>query len=104
LCALIFLYVGSGTTKKAGVITCLMWVITYQREKINQFGNCSNLHQVTEFFLYVLALLVRKVSIRLLLLALLEDQGQTNTPDPHPCIQQKKRKRKSQKMSEGTNP
>ncbi len=34
-------------------------------------------------------LLVRKVSSRLLLLALLVDQGQTNTP--HPCIQQKQK-------------
>jgi hypothetical protein len=32
-------------------------------------------------------LLVREVNVRLLLLALLEDQGQTDTP--HPCIQQK---------------
>jgi hypothetical protein len=30
---------------------------------------------------------VREVSTRLLLLALLADQGQTNTP--HPCVQQK---------------
>jgi hypothetical protein len=35
--------------------------------------------------------LVREVSIRLLLLALLEDQGQTNIP--HPCIQQKGKKK-----------
>ncbi len=36
--------------------------------------------------------MVREVSASLLLLALLEDQGQTNTP--HPCVQQKKGKKK----------
>jgi hypothetical protein len=32
-----------------------------------------------------------EVSVRLLLLALLEDQGQTN--NPHPCVQQKGKKK-----------
>ncbi len=36
-------------------------------------------------------LLVREVSVRLLLLALLEDQGQINTP--HLCVQQRKKKK-----------
>jgi hypothetical protein len=44
-------YVASGTKKKKQVITHLEQVITRQREKINQFGNCSNCYFLFLVFL-----------------------------------------------------